>query len=190
MNYFGSTIMRKLTVILVLVFVSYTGIGGCGGSNPEFAPFGSDVNILTDDINISIPADTLVVRRVQAIVTRQDDFTGEEIPLNNVVVRWDLAFAGPNDIVIDTDGDSVPDARGLQFVNPQGCGEQECSLVPISQWFGLGAFVDSPFETLTDDRGIADVLILISGDSNVTDATLEASTESGSVDSIDITLGQ
>lgn len=188
MNLFGSRI-RKFILFAVISMISYTAIGGCG-TDPTFAPFGSEVEILTDEIDISIPPNTLEVFRVQAIVTRQDEFTDQEIPLNDVLLRWDLFFAGTNSFVIDTDGDGVADARGLQLVNPQGCGQQECSLVPISDWFALGAFVDSPFETLTDNRGIADVLILISGDSNVTEATLSASTESGAVDTLEISLGE
>lgn len=189
MDFFMTNIFRKLVLVTIIALVSYSSIGGCGG-DPTFAPFGSEVEILTEEIDISIPPNTLEVQRVQAIVTRDDEFTGETIPLNDVVVRWDLSFAGLNSIVVDTDGDGIADARGLQFVNPQGCGQQECTLVPISQWFSLGAFVDSPFETLTDNRGIADILILISGDSNVAEATLSASTESGSVDTLEITLGE
>lgn len=189
MNFFSSTIFRKFILATVIALVSYSAVGGCG-TDPTFAPFGSEVEILTEEIDISIPPNTLEVFRIQAIVTREDEFTDQEIPLNDVLLRWDLFFAGLNSIVIDTDGDGAADARGLQLVNPQGCGQQECTLVPISDWFALGAFVDSPFETLTDNRGIADVLILISGDSNVVEATLEASTESGSVDTLEITLGQ
>lgn len=189
MNFFSTTLLRKFVLVTLVAVLSYTTIGGCGG-DPTFAPFGSEVEILTDDVDIILPPNTLEPIRVQAIVTRQDDFTDQEIPLNDVVVRWDLSFAGLNSFVVDTDGDGIADARGLQLVNPQACGDQDCLLVPISQWFALGAFVDSPFETLTDNRGIADVIILISGDSNVTEATLEASTESGAVDMLDISLGQ
>jgi hypothetical protein len=52
----------------------------------------------------------------------------------------------------------------------------------------MGAFVDSPFETLTDDRGIAFVDILISGEDIVDPAFLEASTDSGSVDVVEFTI--
>ncbi|MGH7851084.1 MAG: hypothetical protein ACREOP_12370 [Thermodesulfobacteriota bacterium] len=52
----------------------------------------------------------------------------------------------------------------------------------------MGAFVDSPFETLTDNRGIAFVIILLSGEDIIDPAFLEASTDSGSVDVVEFSV--
>lgn len=182
MNYFGINMIRKIILVLVVATVSYTAVGGCGNSQ-LYAPFGSDIQMLNPPSDRTIPPDSISNFRVQALVTGPD---GE--PINGVLVRWDLSFAGINDLVVDTDGDGVADARALQFVNPEGCGKQDCGLVPISQWFSLGAFVDSPFETLTDDRGIADVIILYTGNVVVDPALLEVSTESGAVDSVEFSI--
>ena len=170
-------ILTKIFSFVFFVFLTFSVVGGCGGADPEFAPFGSTVTMLNPPGDITIPPNTLTNERIQAIV-----LDPEGLPLNGVRVRWDLSFAGANDILIDTDGDSVADSKAIQLVNPQGCGQVECTLIPMSQWFGLGAFVDSPFETLTDDRGIADVIILISGNVVIDPANLQASTETGSVD--------
>ena len=109
-------------------------------------------------------------------------------PLNGVRVRWDLTFAGLNDIVIDTDGDGISDQRGLQLIDPDACGNINCQLVPIPVIFANGGFVDSFFETLTDDRGLTTIAVLISGQTSVTAATLTASTLSGAIDSVDLDI--
>lgn len=173
-----SQILTKILSRLIFSFLTFSLVGACGSADPEFAPFGSRVMVLNPPGDITIPPNSLEPFRVQAIVLGPDG-----LPLNGVRVRWDLFVASANSMVVDTNGDSVPDSRALQFVDPQACGAQSCLLVPISQWFGLGALVDSPFETLTDDRGIADIIILISGNVVVDLATLQASTDSGSVDS-------
>ena len=177
------SIIKNGLSLVFFTFLTFSIVGGCGGADPEFAPFGSTVEMLNPPGDITIPANSIEPFRVQAIV-----LDPEGLPINGVRVRWDLFVAGTNSIVVDTNGDSVPDSKALQFANPQACGSMDCLLVPISQWFGLGAFVDSPFETLTDDRGIADIIILISGNIAVDPATLEASTESGSVDSQEFTV--
>jgi len=157
----------------------------CQGANPPFAPFGSEVTMLDPPDDISISPNDIEPFEVQAIVLNPD---GE--PLNNVRVIWSLSFAGENSLVQDTNGDGVADSRKLQLVNPRAC-PQNCLLEPISTWFAFGAFVDSPFPTLTDDRGISKIIILITnpnGDFIADPAVLQASTDSGSVDVVEFSV--
>ena len=177
------SLLKSCVNLILFTFLTFSIVGGCGGADPEFAPFGSTVTMLNPPGDISIPPNTLTNERIQAIVLGPDG-----LPLNGVRVRWDLSFAGANDIIVDQDGDLVADSKVLQLIDPQACGQVECSLVPIVEWFKLGAFVDSPFETLTDDRGIADIIILISGNIAVDPATLQASTDSGSVDTQEFSI--
>lgn len=181
--------MKGFPLMFALLFFSYLSAGneGCGGANPPFAPFGSEAEIISSIDGINIPPNSLEPVSYAAIITRQDEFTGEEIPLNGVRVTWDLSFAGTNSILIDTNGDGVPDARALQLVDPDACGTLNCLLVPISEWFGLGAFVDSPYETVTDRNGITEIIILFSGNIVADPATLRVSSGSA-VDSIEITV--
>lgn len=160
---------------LVVVFLAAgLAAGGCG-SNPPFAPFGSTIEILNPPGDIVVGAG-LEQMLIQAIVLGPD-----EEPLNDVRVIWDLSFASQNSFVIDTNGDTIPDARALQLVNNGACSPQQCASTPITEWFSMGALVDSPFDVLTDNRGIAFVLLLI-GDAIVDPATLQASTDSGAID--------
>ncbi|MBI2487087.1 MAG: hypothetical protein HYW01_09030 [Deltaproteobacteria bacterium] len=172
------------TIIVLTLIVGVIG-QGCAGDNPPFAPFGSEITILNPIEGIIIPPLTLEPITVEALVTDPDG-----LPLNDVRVLFSLSFSGTNSLVVDTDGDGLGDARALQLVDPDACGGVRCELVPISQWFGLDAFVDSPLEKLTDDRGVADVIILISGDNRCIDATLTVSTQSGAVDTNDFEVNQ
>jgi len=169
-----------LTIITVLIIgiVTYS----CG-ENPPFAPFGSTVEILTEDVDIAIPPDTILVVSFEALVIDPEGTA----PLNGVVVTWDLFFAGINAFLVDTNGDLIPDSRVAQLINLNFCGRALCAPTIIPLLFEMGAFVDSPFNTVTDDRGIARVGVLVSG-SFPFEATLSASTNSGSVDIVDITL--
>ncbi|MGB7293574.1 MAG: hypothetical protein WBD99_15505 [Thermodesulfobacteriota bacterium] len=170
--------------IAIIVAIIVTTNYGCG-SNPPFAPSGSSVTMLNPPGDILIPPDALEPIEVEAIVETED---GE--PLNSVRVFWDLSFAGENSLVADTNGDGLPDSRALQLVDPTAC-PSDCQLEPISTWFFDGAFVDSPFQTLTDDRGISRVIILITNQNgtNIIDpATLEVSTRSGSVDVVEFSV--
>jgi len=161
---------------LVVVFLAAgLAAGGCG-SNPPFAPFGSTIEILNPPGDITIGTNALEQILVQAIVLGPD-----EEPLNDVRVIWDLSFASQNSFVIDTNGDGIKDARALQLVNNGACSPQQCASTPITEWFSMGALVDSPFDVLTDNRGVAFVLLLI-GDAIIDPATLQASTDSGAID--------
>lgn len=175
-NYMRS-ILNQFPIVIIVAVIAIT-IYGCG-SNPPFAPFGSTVAMINPPGDVSIPANALEPIEIEAIVEKE---AGE--PLNSVRVFWSLSFAGENSLVADTNGDGIPDARALQLVDPTAC-PRDCSLEPISNWFFYGAFVDSPFQTLTDDRGISRIIILITNQNgtNVIDpASLEVSTRSGSVD--------
>jgi len=169
--------------IIALMLTAGVIAASCGGSNPPFAPFGSTVQILDPPGDVTIPDNGLTTLLVQAQVLDPD---GQ--PLNSVRVTWIASFAGQNDFVVDTNGDNVPDARAVQLVNDDACEPKRCALTPITEWFSMGAFVDSPFETLTDDRGVAFVDILISGEDIVDPAFLEASTDSGSVDVVQFSI--
>ena len=169
--------------ILALLFIVGAVIYGCGGANPAFAPFGSTIQIIQPPADINIPPNSLEPMRIQAIVTNPD---GE--PINDIRVFWDLSFAGENSLVVDTNGDGVSDARAIQLVNNNACSPQQCLLTPISEWFAMGAFVDSPFDILTDNRGVAFVVILVSGDVIIDPATLAASTDSGAIEIVEFTV--
>ncbi len=169
--------------ILVCLLIAGAALYSCGGSNPAFAPFGSTIQILQPPTDIIIPPNSLEPMRIQAIVLDPD---GE--PINDVRVFWDLSFAGENSLVVDTNGDGVSDARAIQLVNNNACSPQQCLLTPISEWFAMGAFVDSPFDVLTDSRGIAFVVILVSGDVVIDPATLAASTDSGAIEIVEFTV--
>ena len=170
---------RKLTgkllfpTIIIGIFAAGMIAISCGGANPPFAPFGSTVTILDPPSDVTVPDNALTTTLVQAQVLGPD---GQ--PLNDVRVTWIASFAGQNDFVVDTDGDNVPDARAVQLADDQACEPASCSHTPLSEWFSMGAFVDSPFETLTDNRGIAFVIILLSGEDIIDPAFLEASTDS------------
>jgi hypothetical protein len=178
-------LMGKLLFPLIVTGIFAAGVIAisCGGANPPFAPFGSTVTILDPPGDVTIPDNGLTLRLVQAIVLDPD---GQ--PLNDVRVTWIASFAGENDFVVDTNGDNVPDARAVQLVDENACSPDTCSHTPLQEWFAMGAFVDSPFETLTDNRGIAFVDILLSGEDIVDPAFLEASTDSGSVDVVEFSV--
>jgi hypothetical protein len=161
---------------LVVGFLAAGLVAASCGSNPPFAPFGSTIEILNPPEDITIGQNALTQILVQAQVLGPD-----EEPLNDVRVIWDLSFANQNTFVIDTNGDGIADARALQLVDNSACRPQQCASTPITEWFGMGALVDAPFDVLTDNRGMAFVLILI-GDAIIDPATLSASTDSGAID--------
>ena len=169
--------------IVIGIFAAGMIAISCGGANPPFAPFGSTVTILDPPGDIQIIGNNLTTRLVQAQVLGPD---GQ--PLNDVRVTWIASFAGQNDLVVDTNGDNVGDARAVQLADDHACEPASCSHTPLNEWFAMGAFVDSPFETLTDNRGIAFVIILLSGEDIIDPAFLEASTDSGSVDVVEFSV--
>jgi len=180
----NGTILGKalLPSILICLFTVGALLYSCGGANPAFAPFGSTITILNAPGDISIPPNSLEPLRIQAQVLSPE---GE--PINNVRVIWELSFASQNSLVVDTNGDGVSDARAIQLVDNNACSPQQCISTPITEWFAMDAFVDSPFDTLTDNRGVAFVVILVS-DITIDPATLAASTDSGAIEIVDFSV--
>ncbi|HWP91404.1 MAG TPA: hypothetical protein VNN20_04300 [Thermodesulfobacteriota bacterium] len=172
-------------IVVVTLIVGIIGLS-CAGDNPPDAPFGSTITILNPLEDVSIPPNAITpVGPIRTLVTDPDGF-----PLNDVVVEFTLSFATRNDIIVDTNGDGVPDARALQLVDPDACGGTNCLNVPISQWFALGAFCDSPCVKLTNNNGRADMVILISnpnGNLIIDPATYQALIETD-VDSFEFSV--
>ena len=156
------------------------------GPNPPFAPQGSTVTLINPLDDITIPPESLQLTfRIQAFVTDPEGFA-----LDHVRVRFSLSFADQNSLVVDTDGDRISDSRALQLVDEKKCNPNPCDLTHIEDWFQQGAFVDSPYTQLTNDRGIATITILIPGpDVVVVDpAIFEASLDNGFVTSFEFTV--
>jgi hypothetical protein len=176
-NYMRS-ILYQFPIAIIMAIIVATNYG-CG-SNPPFAPSGSTVTMLNPPGDITIRPNAFEIIEVEAIVENE-----ASDPLNGVRVFWTLSFAGPSSFCIDTNGDGLPDQRCLQLIDPEAC-PRDCALEQsVSDLFFFDALVDSPWQTVTDDRGIARVEILISNQNgtNIIDpASLEVSTRSGSVD--------
>jgi hypothetical protein len=173
-----------------VLIVSTLLIGLSCGPNPPFAPQGSTVTISDPPQSIIIPPGTLNEETVHVVV---QDPKGQN--LNNVRVIFSLSFAGSGSVVVDTDGDGVPDAHALQLVDPNGCGNNfcgqnipSCECLTPGQQADLGAFRNSPFETLTDNRGVASVIILMSGSFPVNPATLEADLGNGTIATVQFSV--
>jgi hypothetical protein len=168
---------------ILIVFMLIIGLS-CG-SNPPFAPANSAVTLVDPPQSITITPNSLNEETVQAFVTKTDA-SGNTVPINDVVVFFSLSFAGPQDLVEDTNGDGVADAHALQLVNPNHCGNKfcgndvpSCECATVEEQLSMGAFVDSPFETKTNKLGVATVIILMSGNFPVNPATLEANLGNG-----------
>jgi len=153
---------NKLITVFSLIVISIGIIGGCGGSNPPEAPFGSTLTFIQAVEDIQICGEGLEPRLFQVVLT---DPVGN--PLNGVSVNFDLVFGTENSLLIDTDGNGIPDARLFQMVDNEACSPNKCMNTPIDEWFISGAFVDSPFETITDDTGVAQVVIIFPGFFNI-----------------------
>ncbi|MER3445930.1 MAG: hypothetical protein C4291_03425 [Candidatus Dadabacteria bacterium] len=173
------TLLGLVLFPILIVFMLIVGLS-CG-SNPPFAPFGSTVKIEDPPQSITIPQNARAVERVRAIVETTDS-EGNTVPLNSVRVTFELSFAAKNDLVIDTNGDGIPDSPALLLIDPDKCGSTPCEDVPLPELSAMGAIFNSPLTKLTDDRGEASVIILIFGEFPVNPATLEAALGNGSVD--------
>ncbi len=154
--------LRSLTIFILLGFLGF--FMGCG-SNPPFAPFGSTIQFEQELGDVNIPPGTVNVETIRAVVIDPEGF-----PLNDVIVEFDLSFAGDEDLVIDTDGDGLPDAPAIQLLTTDD--------VPV----------DSPFETTTDDRGVAAVKIRMTGDIVIDPATFTGSLENGTAASFEFSV--
>jgi len=156
---------------LAIVFIVALGLS-CAGTNPPSAPFGSTVSLLDPPGDVTLPRGTQFLLEVKAQVLDPDG-----LPLNDVKVDWRLSFAGANDLVEDTNGDGIADARALQFVDPDACEEVglSCELVDSKFYVAFGALKDSPVLTLSNNSGVSRILILAFGDFPVDPANLEVS---------------
>jgi len=152
----------SLTLFILLGFLGF--FMGCG-PNPPFAPFGSTIAFEEELGDVDIPPGTVIVETVRAQVLDPDGF-----PLNDVIVEFDLTFAGEDDLLIDTDGDGIPDAPAIQLLTEDD--------VPVV----------SPFETTTDNRGVATVKIRMTGDVVIDPTTFTASLENGTAASFEFSV--
>ena len=152
---------NKLITVFSLVVISIGIIGGCG-SNPPEAPFGSDITFIQATEDIQICTAGFEPRLFQVVVTN-----AEGSPLNDVLLSFDLVFGTENSNLIDTDGNGIGDARILQMVDNDACSPNKCMNTPIEEWFLSDAFVDSPYETTTNNSGVAEVIIIFPGFFNI-----------------------
>ena len=157
---------NKLITVFSLVVISIGIIGGCGGSNPPVAPFGSSITFIQSVEDIQICGDGLEPRLFQVVVTN-----AEGSPLNGVLLSFDLIFGTENSLIIDTDGNGDPDSKLFQMVDNDACSPNKCMNTPIEEWFLSGAFVDSPYETTSNNSGVAEVGVLFPGFLNIFDET-------------------
>jgi hypothetical protein len=151
---------NKLITVFSLFVISIGIIGGCGGGST--APFGSTLTFIQATEDIQICGEGLEPRLFQVVLT---DAAGS--PLNDVLLSFDLVFGTENSKLIDTDGDGIPDARIFQMVDNDACSPNKCMNTPIEEWFLSGAFVDSPYETITNKSGVAEVVIIFPGFLNI-----------------------
>lgn len=160
----------------------------CVGDNPPQAPFGSDVQIVNPPGDINISQESITLQIIEALVT---DPEGQ--PLNGVLVEWRLFGTNINDFLFDTDGDGVPDVGGLQIINNGACGlPLKCSQISVTELLGnpafRDAFVNTPYINITNDFGISEISMLISGEVVFDPTTLEISLLNGTTDSVQISL--
>ena len=157
---------NKIISVFSLIVISIGIVGGCGGANPPQAPFGSSLTFIQALEDINICGEGLEPQLFRVLVTND---AGS--PLNDVSVNFDLGFASENSLLIDTDGNGEPDARIFQMVDNDACSPNKCLNTPIEEWFSSGAFVDSPYETTSNDTGVAEVVIIFPGFFNIFNET-------------------
>ena len=156
---------NKLITVFSLVVISIGIIGGCG-SNPPEAPFGSTLTFILGLEAINICGEGIEPDIYQVLVTN-----AEGSPLNDVLVSFNIGFGSENSLLIDTDGNGDPDSRIFQMVDNDACSPNKCMNTPIEEWFISGAFVDSPFETTSNNSGVAEVVVLFPGFFNIFNET-------------------
>ncbi len=161
-----SRFLSKLLNLFLLILISLGVIYGCGPSNPSEAPFGSEITLTLAPEGINLCGNGIEPVLVRAVVTGPDG-----LPISDVIVSFDLSFAGENSLVVDTDGNGLADARMLQWVDNSKCSPKECLNTPIEEWYAAGAFQDSPMQVLTDDFGVAEAVILTAGFTNIFEDT-------------------
>lgn len=188
MKIYNKYLIKYGFACFILIGTALFGLS-CMGDNPPQAPFGSTVSIVNPPNDINIPQEAITLEVVEALVTGPE---GE--PLNDVLVEWRLFGTGVNQLFFDTDGDGVPDVGGLQLIDNGACNgtSLKCSQIPIPELLAnpdyRDAFVDTPFINTTNDFGVSEISILISGEVVFDPTTLEISILNGTTDSVQITL--
>lgn len=157
--------IKSLLSGFFIAFLAIGSIGGCGATAPD-APFGSTITLVPGIEDINICLDGLETILIRALVTNEDG-----LPLNDVAVNFDISFAGDNSLLIDTDGNGIGDSALLQLVDNDACEPLDCTNTPIEQFVSFGALADDIFTDITDDNGIAEVLIIIPGFFNIFEDT-------------------
>lgn len=157
--------LKSILSIIFVTVISLGIIGGCGTIAPE-APFGSEIELLQAPEDISICTTGIQPVLVRAIVIGPEGF-----PLNDVAVTFDVTFAGDNSLLYDTDGNGIGDSPLLQLVDNDACDGEECINATIEEIVASGALVTNTFTDISDDNGVAEVVILIPGFFNIFDDT-------------------
>lgn len=160
-NYLKKLTKNKIVAVFSLIAISIGSVGGCGANPPE-APFGSELSFLQSIEGINICGEGLEPRLFRVLVT-----DGAGNPLNDVSTNFDLVFGTENSLLIDTDGNGEPDSRIFQMVDNDACSPNKCMNTPIEEWFASGAFVDSPYETTSNATGVAEVVVIFPGFTNI-----------------------
>ena len=155
-NLIKKGIKNKLVSIFSVAVICFGLAGGCGGANPPVAPFGSTLTFILGEEDINICDEYLKGEIYQVLVTN-----AEGSPLNDVLVNFNIGFGSENSFIIDTDGNGLPDARIFQLVDNNACFPNKCTNTPIAEWFGMGAFVDSPYPTTSNNSGLSWILLPI-----------------------------
>ncbi len=186
MNRYYKLFTKYGFTVFILIATTVFGLG-CG-DNPPQAPFGSGVAIINPPNDINIPQESITLQIVEALVT---DPEGQ--PLNGVLVEWRLFGTNINDLLFDTDGDGVPDVGGLQIINNGECSPPlKCSQITVPELLGnpafRDAFVNTPYINITNDFGISEISLFISGQVVFDPTTLEISLLNGTTDSVQISL--
>lgn len=187
MNKYYKLLTKYGFAAFILLATTVFGLS-CVGDNPPQAPFGSGVTIVNPPNDINISQESITIQIIEALVTGPD---GQ--PLNGVLVEWRLFGTNINDLLFDTDGDGVPDVGGLQIINNGACGlPLKCSQILVTELLGnpafRDAFVNTPYINITNDFGISEISMLISGEVVFDPTTLEISLLNGTTDSIQISI--
>lgn len=162
---FKKRIIKSLLSSILIGFLAIGSIGGCETTAPE-ASFGSTITLLQVPDDVNICGTGLQPALIRALVIDADG-----LPVNDVAVTFDIFFAGDNSLLIDSDGDGLGDSPVFQVVDNDACGDEECISTDIEDIVSSGALENNPFTDISDDRGIAEAVIILPGFSNILEDT-------------------
>jgi len=151
----------KSFILTCLIVISLGLFVGCSDINEgEIAPDGSTLTFSLGPTGIQ-SCGTGIEPELYRVVVRNS----EGQPLNGVRVTFDLTFAELNSLplVIDINGDGIAETPFIQLIDNNACFPEQCLRTPINQWFEQGAFVFSPVDIVSDNNGVAEIIILYSG---------------------------